>query len=172
MHPKRLCLCLCICYSSLTLYIKDKDFLHTRLQQLLHTGTDVKQKKETHMQGQVQRTWPILRENFCQLLTLMISLKYTVTNHSLSLSLSHQNLFNASLSHPQLSFSSETPSKEPLPHAQVADPTDHVSTVPSPQPTWRPSLDKVLSFNLQKIKSNSKANEVYLYLKMKNCPRT
>ena len=54
---------------------------------------------------------------------------------SLSLSLSHQNLFNASLSHPQLSFSSETPSKEPLPHAQVADPTDHVSTVPSPQPT-------------------------------------
>ena len=23
----------------------DKDFLHTRLQQLLHTGTDVKQKK-------------------------------------------------------------------------------------------------------------------------------
>ena len=68
--------------------IMDKDFLHTRLQQLLHTGTDVKQKKETHMQGQVQRTWPILRENFCQLLTLMISLKYTVTNHSLSLSLS------------------------------------------------------------------------------------
>ena len=28
-----------------SILLKDKDFLHTRLQQLLHTGTDVKQKK-------------------------------------------------------------------------------------------------------------------------------
>ena len=49
-------------------------------------------KRETRVQDHVQRTW----ENFYQLLTFMISLKYTVTNHSLS------------LSHPRPSFLSET----------------------------------------------------------------
>ena len=65
-------------------------------------------------------------------------------------SLYHQNPFNASLSSSTFVLIRNS-SQKTTTTCLGADPTDHVSTVPSPQPTWRP-LEKILSFNLPKKK--------------------